>query len=79
MILLSVQTVPESIKKVLSCSCLDDLQPSDSDDVRHDTPAAQASRAEMAEILKNSVRRQEERLASTRKVQANVHVLNRID
>ena len=64
---------------MLSCVCLDDLQPSDSDDERRNTPAAQASRAEMAEILNNSVRREAERLASTHRVQANVDVLNRID
>ena len=66
------RTVPESIKNVLSCGCLDDLQPSDSDNERPNTAAAQASLAEMAEILNSSARRQT-------RAQANVNVLDRID
>ena len=71
------RTVPESIKNVLSCSCIDDLRPSDSDEELHNSPAGQALRQEMAEILNHSVRRQEEQLASTRRVQANVEAINR--
>ena len=43
------------------------------------TAAAQASHQEMAEILNRSVQRQEESLASTCRVQANVEVLNRLE
>ena len=56
---------------MLSCGCLDDLQLSDSDDERRNTVAAQASCAEMAEILNNSARRQT-------RAQADANVLNRI-
>ena len=71
--------VPESIKNVFSRGYLDDLQPSDSYDERRNTATAQASRAEIAEILNNSVRRQAERLASAHRVRANDDVLGRTD
>ena len=72
------RAVPESIKNVLSCGCIDDLRPLDSDEELRNTPAAQASCQEMAEILNRSVQRQEEQLASTRRVQNNVEALKRL-
>ena len=68
------RTMGESIKHALSCGCIDDLRPSDTDD---DSPAAQASRQEMSEILNRQVQRQEKRLASTRKVQSSIEALHR--
>ena len=71
------RTMAENIKHVLSCGCIDDLRPSDSDEELRNSPAGQASRQEMSEILNRQVRRQEERLASTRKVQSSIEALNR--
>ena len=58
------RTVPEKFKNVLSCGCIDDVRPSDSDEELCNTPAAQASRAEMAEILNQMAQRQAERIAA---------------
>ena len=76
------RTMGENIRRVLSCGCIDDLKTSDSDEPS--SPAGQASRQEMSEMLDRHVRRQEERLAkqeerlaSTRRVQSNIEALNR--
>ena len=71
------RTMGESIKHVLTCGCIDDLRPSDSDEELQNSPAGQASRQEMSEILNHQVRRQEERLASTCRVQSSIEALNR--
>ena len=59
------------------CGCIDDVRPSDSDEELRNSPAGQASRQEMSEILNRQVRRQEERLASTCRVQSSIEALNR--
>ena len=69
----------EKFKSILSCSCLDDLQPSSSDEELGNTPAAQASRQEMAEILNRTAQRQANRIAAVQWVQAEVNVLNSLD
>ena len=71
------RTIQEKFKNVYSCKCLDDLRPSDSDEELQNSPAGQASRQEMTHIMIRTVRRQEDRLASTRRVQANIEALNR--
>ena len=78
------RTMAENIRHVLSCGCIDDLRPSDSDEELQNSPAGQASRQEMSEMLNRHVRRQEEQLAkqeerlvSTRKVQSSIEALNR--
>ena len=71
------RTIPEKFNHVLSCGCIDDLRPSDSDEELRNSPAGQAARQEMAEIMNRTVQRQEDRLASTRRVQANIEALNR--
>ena len=53
------RTMGENIKRVLSCGCIDDLRPSDSDEELRNSPADQATRQEMSEILNRQVRRQE--------------------
>ena len=70
-------TIPEKFKHVFSCGCIDDLRPSDSDEELRDSPAGQTARQEMTDIMNRTVRRQEDRLASTRRVQANIEALNR--
>ena len=71
------RTIQEKFKNVFSGNCLDDPRPSDSDEELPNSPAGQASRQEMADIMNRTVRRQEDRLASTRRVQANIEALNR--
>ena len=78
------RTMGENIRRVLSCGCIDDLQPSDSDEELWNSPTGQASRQEMSEMLNRHVRRQEERLAkqeerlaSTHRVQSSIEALNR--
>ena len=71
------RTIQEKFKNVFSCNCLDDLRPSDSDEELPNSPAGQTSRQEMTDIMNLTVRRQEDRLASTRRVQANIEALNR--
>ena len=66
-----------SLRNVISCSCIDDLRPSDSDEELPNSPACQASCQEMADIMDRSVQRAEDRLASTRRVRANIEALNR--
>ena len=58
-------------------NCLDGPRPSDSEEELPNPPAGQVSRQEMADIMDRTVRRQEDRLASTRRVQANIEALNR--
>ena len=72
----------ENTRRVLSCGCIDDLKTSDSDEPS--SPAGQASRQEMSDMLNRHMRRQEERLAkqeerlaSTRRVQSSIEALNR--
>ena len=72
----------ENIRRVLSCGCIDDLQPSDSDEELRNSPAGQASQQEMSEMLNRHVQeerlaKQGERLASTRRVQSSIEALNR--
>ena len=71
------RTMGENIKRVLSCGCIDDLRPSDSDEELRNSPAGQATRQEMSEILNRQVQRQEERLAFTRRVRSSIETLNR--
>ena len=68
----------ESIKRMLTCGCIDDLRPPESDE---DTPA---DRQELSEMMNRHVQRQEERLASVqerldsaRKEQSTIEALNR--
>ena len=71
------RTILEKFKHVFSCGCLDDLRPSDSDEELCNSPAGQAACQEMADIMNRTVRRQEDRLASTGRVRANIEALNR--
>ena len=70
------RTIQEKVKNMFSCKCLDDLRPSDSDEELRNSPAGQASRQEMADMMNRFVQRQEDRLASTRRVRANIDALN---
>ena len=70
------QTIHEKVKNVFSCKCLDDLRPSDSDEELRNSPAGQASRQEMADMMNRFVQRQEDRFASTRRVRANIEARN---
>ena len=71
------QTIMESIKNVLNCSCIDDLRTSDSDKELRNSPAGEASSQEMAEIHDRYIQRQGERLASARKVRSSIETLNK--
>ena len=48
-------TLLEKFKNAISCGCLDDLRPSDSNEELPHSPAGQASRQEMADIMNRSV------------------------
>ena len=62
---------------MLSCGCLDNPRPSDSEEGLRNSPSGQASRQEMAEMMNRCVQRQEEWLTSTSRIRANVEALNR--
>ena len=71
------RTIKDSLKSMFSGNCADGPRSSDSEEELPNPPAGQLSSQEMADIMDRSVRRQEDRLASTRRVQANIEALNR--
>ena len=71
------RTFKDSLKNIFGGNCADGTQQSDSEEELPNPPAGQLTSQEMADIMDRSVRRQEDRLASTRRVQANIEALNR--